>query len=273
MTAEVARVLPLNVHIRELFSLKDRVALVIGGAGRYGRQICQSLAESGAAVLVASRNFEKCAAYAMALKAEGFNTEALRLDLESEDSVYAAAEEIELRWRRVDVLFNSAVIVQAGPLVRHSDEEWTRAVSANSRAAYRACRVFGEMMAERGVGSIVNIASIYGMVSPDFRVYEGCPEMTNPPSYGFVKAGMIQLTRYFAVHFASRGVRVNSISPGGLFLESMPAHFVAEYEKRTPLGRMAGPNDLKGAAVFLASNASAYITGQNLVVDGGYTTL
>lgn len=185
----------------------------------------------------------------------------------------AASSEIESRWGRLDVLFNNAVAVQGAMLCEHSPKDWAGAMTANSTALYRMGRVFGEMMARQRGGSIVNIASIYGMVSPDFRIYEGHEEMTNPPSYGFAKAGMIQLTRYLAVHFAAQGVRVNSISPGGLFSESMPLRFVAEYSKRTPLGRMAGANDLKGAAVFLASDASAYVTGQNLVVDGGYTAL
>ncbi|HLW81502.1 MAG TPA: SDR family oxidoreductase [Candidatus Acidoferrales bacterium] len=262
-----------NVHIREMFSLKGRVALVTGGAGRYGRQICQALAEAQAALIIASRDYEKCEAFAGELKDEGFDAEALQLDLVNQDSVLNVTEAIESRWGRLDILFNNAVAVKSGPLDEHSEEDWLRAVGGNSAALYGACRIFGELMAQRKSGSIVNIASIYGIVSPDFRIYEQSPEMTNPPSYGFVKAGMIQLTRYLAVHFASRGVRVNCISPGGLFSEAMPPAFVAEYAKRTPMGRMAGPNDLKGAAVFLASDASAYITGQNLIVDGGYTAL
>jgi NAD(P)-dependent dehydrogenase (short-subunit alcohol dehydrogenase family) len=262
-----------NVHIRELFSLRDRVALVTGGAGRYGRQICQALAEAGATVIVASRNLEKCRAFAEELREANGDASALRLDITHESSLLAASTEITSRWGKLDVLFNNAVAVKAARLSEHSSEDWARAMESNATALYRAMLVFGEVMACRGAGSIVNIASIYGMVSPDFRIYEGCSESTNPPSYGFVKAGMIQLTRYMAVYFAERGVRVNCISPGGLFSEAMPPRFVAEYVKRTPLRRMASANDLKGAALFLASDASAYITGQNLVVDGGYTAL
>ena len=128
-------------------------------------------------------------------------------------------------------------------------------------------------MASQRSGSIVNVASIYGVVSPEFSIYDGHSEMTNPPSYGFAKAGMLQLTRYLAVHFGKHGVRVNSLSPGGLRSSGMPREFIENYSRRTPLGRMAGQNDLKGAAVFLASDASAYVTGHNLLVDGGYTAL
>lgn len=262
-----------NVHVRELFSLRDRVALVTGGAGRYGRQICFGLAEAGATVIVASRNYEKCEGFVEDLHEGDTDAEALRLDITDRESLLSAAEIIEARWGRLDILFNNAVAVRAAAVAEHSVDDWSRAMDVNSTALYQTICVFGEMMAKRNGGSIINIASIYGLVSPDFRIYEGCPEMTNPPSYGFAKAGMIQLTRYFAVHFASHRVRVNCISPGGLLSEAMPSGFIEEYAKRTPLGRMAGPNDLKGAAVFLASDASAYITGANLLVDGGYTVL
>lgn len=271
MSVETATNVSANVHIRDLFSLKDRVALVTGGTGRCGRQICQALAESGATVIIASRNYEKCAEFADELSSQGHDADALRFDLLDEESVSGSAEQIQSRYGRLDTLFNNAVMVKAEPLEEHTDADWETAVGQNSVALYRACRIFGALMAKRGCGSIVNIASIYGIVSPDFRIYEGHPEMTNPPSYGFVKAGMIQLTRYLAVYFAARGVRVNCISPGGLFSPSMPVPFVEKYTERTPMGRMAGPNDLKGSVVFLASDASAYVTGQNLIVDGGYT--
>lgn len=262
-----------NVHIRELFSLRDRVALVTGGAGRYGRQICYALTEAGATVVVASRNRDKCEAFVEELHEADCEAAALRLDITDRESLLSAMTTIEARWGRLDILFNNAVAVRAVPVAEHSVDDWARAMDANSTALYQTIRVFGEMMAKRNAGSIVNIASIYGLVSPDFRIYEGCAEMTNPPSYGFAKAGMIQLTRYFAVRFAPHLVRVNCISPGGLFSEAMPSRFVDEYVRRTPLGRMAGANDLKGAAVFLASDASAYVTGTNLLVDGGYTAL
>ncbi len=263
-----------NVHIRDLFSLKDRMALVTGGAGRYGRQVCRALAEAGAAVIVASRHREKCEAFAEELQQESdCEAKAMQIDVTDGTSVEDGAAQVRSQWGRIDILFNNAVSVRAATAEQQSTDDWARAMESNATALYRMMRVFGEMMAQWGRGSIVNIASIYGMVSPDFRIYEGSEQMTNPPSYGFAKAGMIQLTRYFAVLFAARGVRVNCVSPGGLFSEGMPPRFVAAYEKRTPMGRMGGPNDLKGVALFLASDASSYVTGQNLIVDGGYTAL
>ncbi|MHB8754665.1 MAG: SDR family oxidoreductase [Candidatus Acidiferrales bacterium] len=262
-----------NVHIRELFSLQGRIALVTGGAGRYGRQICVALAEAGATVIVASRRVERCEKLAARLRNEGFDAEGSSLDLTDDASVQSLSSQIKSRWGRLDVLFNNAVSVSAEPLDKHSAGNWARAMECNSTMLYRACRTFGEMMSRESSGSIINIGSIYGVVSPDFRIYEGCDEMTNAPSYGFAKAGMIQLTRYLAVYFGSMGIRVNCLSPGGLYSPSMPEAFVEKYAHRTPLGRMAGANDIKGAAVFLASDASAYVTGQNLLVDGGYTAL
>ncbi len=274
MKAVLNEIVAENVRIRDLFSLKERVALVTGGAGRYGQQICRALAEAGARVIVASRNCGKGKAFAEELQRESdCEAEAIRLDITDESSVEDGAGQARSRWGRLDILFNNAVSVRAATAEQQSTDDWALAMESNATALYRMLRVFGEMMAQDGAGSIVNIASIYGIVSPDFRIYEDAEQMTNPPSYGFAKAGMIQLTRYFAVLFAARGVRVNCISPGGLFSGGMPSRFVAEYEKRTPMRRMGGPNDLKGAALFLASDASSYVTGQNLIVDGGYTAL
>ena len=262
-----------NVPIENLFSLAGRVALVTGGAGRYGSQISQALAEAGATVLIAARRIGPCEQFADRLKADGFSAAALQVDLSSGDSVDALADQVRSKWGHLDVLFNNAAAVSSGPLEQYSADQWAETMQCNSTGLYRICRVFGAGMAERGAGSIINVASIYAAVSPDFRIYEGHPEMTNPPSYGFAKAGMVQLTRYLAVHYASRGVRVNCISPGGLYSPKMPDQFVTNYCDRVPLRRMAGPNDLKGAAVLLASDASAYITGQNLMVDGGYSAV
>lgn len=274
MKALLAEQVADNVHIRELFSLKERVALVTGGAGRYGQQICRALAEAGATVVVASRNCEKCEAFADELQNEsGCEAAAMQLDVTDESSVEDGARRVRSRWGRLDILFNNAVSLRAATAKQQSTDDWALAMESNATALYRLIRVFGDMMTQQRAGSIVNIASIYGIVSPDFRIYEGSEQMTNPPSYGFAKAGMIQLTRYFAVLYAPRGVRVNCISPGGLLSNGMPERFVAAYENRTPMRRMGGPNDLKGAALFLSSDASSYVTGQNLIVDGGYTAL
>lgn len=260
-----------NVHVCDLFSLEGRIALVTGGAGRYGRQISLALAEAGATVIIASRDLARCEQVAQTLRECNLDAHAMTLDLTVDASVKDLAVQIARTWKRLDILFNNAVTISTGPFDKYTVEEWAGVMEGNSIGLFRACRVFGDLMIRQRSGSIVNVASIYGIVSPDFNVYGEHVEMTSPPSYAFAKGGMIQLTRYLAVYFGRYGVRVNCLSPGGLYSPQMPDDFVANYCARTPLGRMAGPNDIKGAAVFLASDASAYITGHNLVVDGGYT--
>jgi len=268
-----ARILSDNIHIRDLFSLTGRVALVTGGSGRYGRQISLALAEAGATVIIASRNVGKCVALADELRASNFDAHAMTLDLTKDDSVKDLAAKIVEKWDGLDILFNNAVTVSTGSLDKYSVEEWERVMACNSTGLYRACLILGGLMIPRRSGNIVNVASIYGVIGSDFNVYQNNENMASPPSYAFAKGGMIQLTRYLASYFARYGIRVNCLSPGGLYSPEMPKQFVRSYCARTPLGRMAGPNDIKGAAVFLASDASTYITGQNLVVDGGYTIL
>jgi len=264
---------PDNIDVRTLFSLKGRVALITGGASRYGCQISRALAEAGATVIIASKSLPRRQKFVADLEAAGYDAHTMPLDLTDEGLVKRVAAEIREKWQRLDILVNNAAAGSSGNFDRYPAEEWVRTLEVNALGLLRSCRTFGQLMAQRHAGSIVNIGSLYGVVSPDFTIYNGHSEMTNPPAYGFAKAGMIQLTRYLAVYFAEHGVRVNCISPGGLYSPRMPTEFVVNYSRRTPLGRMAGPNDLKGAAVFLASDASAYVTGQNLLVDGGYTAL
>jgi NAD(P)-dependent dehydrogenase (short-subunit alcohol dehydrogenase family) len=175
------------------------------------------------------------------------------------------------QYGRVDVLFNNAVARSGGELMDTSVDEWESVMALNSTGLFLSCRLFGEAMMERKSGSIVNVASIYGMVGPDFSLYEGTP-IHNSVSYAYAKGGMINLTRYLASFLAPHGVRVNTLSPGGVSA-GQPDRFVENYNKRVPMGRLANGADLQGAAVFLASDASAYITGQNIAVDGGWTAI
>lgn len=257
-------------HVNDLFSLSGAVALVTGGAGMYGSGISAALAEAGAKVIIASRTLENCERKAHELREDGGDVVAARLDLAEESSVAELAEWIESEIGGLDILFNNAVARSVGGDFGHvSAEQWHETMHVNSTGLFLACRRFGEIIARQGRGSIVNIASIYGMVGPQFHVYEGT-EMQNPAEYAFVKGGMIQFTRYLATYYAPRGVRVNCISPGGYF-DRQPEAFVDNYCRQTPLGRMAGEEDIKGVAVFLASEASAYITGVNIALDGGWT--
>ncbi len=264
------RIGPRTATLDDLFSLRGRVALVTGGAGRYGALISEALAEAGAIVIVGSRNLKRCEETAGGLRAVGLEAAAIALDLSSPTSIEQGSEIVESRWGRVDVLFNTAVARAGGHADTMTGSDWDATLAVNARGLFLISQRVGLRMAQRGSGSIVNVASIHGVVSPDFQIY-GSTGWTSPANYAFEKGGMIQLTRYLAVLLAPHNVRVNCLSPGGLYAPSMPEEFVTNYSRRTPLGRLVGPDDIKGAAVFLASDASAYMTGQNLVVDGGYT--
>lgn len=256
--------------VQQLYSLEGQVALVTGGAGRYGAGITWGLAEAGAKVIIASRGLEKCEAMAEEVRSKGYDAVARQVDLESEDSIAQLAGWIESDLGRLDILFNNAVArSRGGDFSTVSAQEWAETMPVNSTSLLLSTRYCAEMMKKQGKGSIVNISSIYGMVGPQFDVYDNT-DMKNPAQYAFAKGGMIQLTRYLACFYGPDGIRVNCISPGGYY-DDQPQPFVDTYCARTPLGRMAGPEDIKGLSVFLASDASAYITGANIPLEGGWT--
>ncbi|MGE3384884.1 MAG: SDR family NAD(P)-dependent oxidoreductase [Pyrinomonadaceae bacterium] len=255
----------------DLFRLDDRVALVTGGAGIYGVHITRALAEAGASVIVASRNIERCAKVADGFCDEGLKVTAAQLDLGSAESIQVLREEIVGKFGRLDILFNNAVARSGGNPSTVTEEDWVSAMKINSTGFFLSCKIFGEQMIKQRSGVMVNISSIYGVVGPNFNIYEGT-DITSPANYAFAKGGMINFTRYAASYYGRFGIRVNCISPGG-FQTDQPDVFIKNYSKQTPLGRMATDDDIKGAAVFLASDASSYITGQNLMVDGGWTAI
>jgi NAD(P)-dependent dehydrogenase (short-subunit alcohol dehydrogenase family) len=254
--------------VRELFDLTGRVALVTGGAGLYGRQIVEALAEAGARTFMASRNLEQLAKQAEVFRRAGLDVTPLRFDQGSEESIGELLGQMIAAAGGVDILINNSV---ARPMGDWSDPvaNFAKSMEVNATGLFAVTRAFGEHMAERGRGSIVNVGSIQGMVGPDFTLYEGL-DWGAPPDYFFHKGGLVQLTRYAAAKLGPRGVRVNAIVPGGFFNHQDP-RFVARYNARTFLGRMANETDVKGIIVFLASDASAYVTGTAITVDGGYT--
>lgn len=274
-----------NIHVMELFRLDGRVAVVTGGAGLYGSVIATALAEAGATVVIASRNLARCEARAVGLRENGYQAVAMALDLTHDESIVALKEQVLRECGRVDILFNNAAGRAAGTaeeqmrrgfaasqltMAGMTRAQWEGAMAVNASGLFVCAQVFAEQMKAQGTGgSIVNISSIYGMVGPTFPIYEGT-QMTVPPDYAFAKGGIVNFTRYLATCYAPYGIRVNCLSPGGYYA-GQPEAFVRNYERHTPLGRMARWNDLKGAAVFLASDAAQYITGQNLAVDGGWT--
>jgi NAD(P)-dependent dehydrogenase (short-subunit alcohol dehydrogenase family) len=260
--------------VLDRFSLKGRVALVTAGAGPlFGRSISTALAEAGATVITASRSKERNEQFAAEMRNQGHDMHGLAFDQEDLASVDALHADVLQQFGRLDVLVNSALARDGhvGGFEAQTAETWQHAANGDFAGLFRNCQLAVAAMSRQGGGSIINIASIYGVVSNDPGLYAGT-SMVQPPTYNFVKAGMINFTRYLAAYYGRKGIRANSISPGGYFNEQ-PRAFVERYEGRVPLGRMMGHEDLQGAVVFLASDASAYVTGTNLLVDGGWTCL
>ena len=259
------------MKVLESFSLKGKVALLTGGAGLYGRQIAEALAEAGAVTHIASRNVAELEKVAEALRAAGGDVTALSLDLEDESSIQALVAEIVRRSGRLDVLVNNAVTRCACGGWDLSMETFDKSLRVNASALFCLTRLAGDEMKKAGGGSVINIGSYMGLRGPDPLNYAGTDMMANPsPIYFYEKGGMANFTRFAASVLGPYQIRVNAIHPGGFF-NNQPEAFVKNYSANTMLGRMANATDLKGAVVFLASDASRYLTGTNIPVDGGYT--
>ncbi len=253
------------------FSLSGKVAVITGGAGLYGRQIVRALAEAGAETYVASRNLDALTTLADTLAAEGIRIHPVQFDQGEEASALALRDHVMERSGRMDVLVNNAVARPMKKAYGDSVEAFAESMRINATGLFAVTRAVGDVMAEQGGGSIVNIGSIQGMIGPDPTIYRGTEMSGWYPDYFFHKGGMINFTRFVASYYGEKGVRCNCVSPGGFWTATMPEAFVRQYSDRTLLGRLANETDLMGAVVFLACDASAYITGVNLPVDGGYT--
>lgn len=253
----------------DLFDLRDKVVVLTGAAGLYGRGLAAALAEAGATLVIASRNLDKLKAVAAEECARGHQVFAEALDQGEEQSVLSLRDRVLARFGRVDGLVNNSVLRP----MRSPDapaSAWEESMRVNGTGLFLVTRAFGRAMCDRKEGSIVNIGSIQGLVGPSLELYAGTDMGEPPPDYFFHKGGMINLTRYYAGLFGAHQVRVNCVSPGGFF-NHQPEPFLSRYNERTMLGRMADAQDLGGAIIFLLSDAARYITGANLPVDGGYT--
>jgi NAD(P)-dependent dehydrogenase (short-subunit alcohol dehydrogenase family) len=266
-----------------LFSLEGRVTVVTGAVGLLGRNHCLALATAGARVVVADLDGAASERYARDLEREvGGEAMGVPLDVCDRDSVVRARDAILARFHRLDVLVNNAAVNEkvedgaASETQRFENyplAQWQRSLDVNVTGTFLCCQVLGSEMARRGGGSIVNVASTYGLVAPDQRLYrksDGSQDFYKSAAYPTTKGAVLSLTRFVAAYWGEAGVRVNALCPGGVE-NGQDAEFVARYADRTPLRRMAAPNDYQGALVFLASDASSYMTGAALVVDGGWT--
>lgn len=257
-----------------LFSLEGSVAVVAGGGGRIGRHLCCALAEAGAAVCVL--DIDAAAATEAAEDAHRRSsaaTLAIAADCTQPSQLEQAARRVTEELGAANILVNAAQFRGPGfyssSIAEYPVEIWRKVIDVNLSGVFFTCQAFGRRMAQQGGGVMVNLASTYGLVSPDPRIY-GDSGVNSPPAYAASKAGVMQLTRYLAVHWREQNIRVNCLVPGGVF-DGQHADFVAEYCRRTPLGRMAEPEDYQGAVLFMVSNASRYMTGAVITVDGGWT--
>ena len=253
----------------ESFSLKDKVALVTGGAGMYGHCITKALAEAKATTYLASRNLKNCEKLAKELCGEGYDVKAGRLDLADEKSIDNLYRMIISEQGKVDILVNNAVL---RPMKGYDDDiaNFRLSMEINGTALFYITRLFAQNMIEKRTGSIINISSYMGILGPDYNLYEGTDMGDVPPEYFFHKGGMNQLTKYMGSTLGKYNIRVNSICPGGYETQQQPKRFKENYIKKTFLNRLANEDDIKGIVVFLASDASSYITGAIIPLDGGY---
>lgn len=257
--------------VLDTFSLQGKTAVVTGGAGLYGRQIVLALAGAGAKTFLTSRNVEGIEPLAAEHRAAGRDVTALPLDQSDESSVLALRDAVLERAGRIDVLVNNAVLRPMKNAYADTAESFSESMAVNATGLFTMTRAFGDAMAEAGNGgSIINIGSIQGMVGPDPTLYEGLGMTGFYPDYFFHKGGIINYSRFTASYYGPKNIRCNCISAGG-FLSGQNETFVERYSQRTFLNRMANDEDLQGIIVFLASDASVYVTGANIAVDGGYT--
>lgn len=257
---------------QDIMNLDNKVVVVTGGIGLLGKEFCRGLAEFGAKVVIGDIDEELGEIFSKELNNE-LNDEKiyfLPLDITTLNSIENFIKKTEEEFGKIDVLINNAYPrnKKYGTIYEKVDfDSFKENVLSHMGGYFLVSQKISESMMKQKSGVIINMASIYGFLGPNFSIYEGT-EMTMPVEYSLIKGGIINFTRYLSTYLASYNIRVNSVSPGGIF-DDQPHEFVEKYCNKVPLGRMANPSDIVGALIFLASDASMYITGQNIVVDGG----
>lgn len=273
------------MKIQEKFDLKDRVAVVTGGAGLLGVEFCKTLAEAGASVAVVDLNIEAAQKAAEALTKDGFRIKGFGTDITKPESVKRLVASVLSDFGRLDVLVNSAALdpkfdpdaaskgIAPGNFEDYPLDQWNAALNVNLTGMFLITQACVRPMIEHGrKGSIINICSTYGLNGPDQRIYikAGKRVAFKPVYYTVTKAGVMGFTKYLAAYYADTEIRVNALTPGGVY-NNHEEYFVKNYSAKTILGRMARRDEMNGALLFLASDASSYMTGNNVVVDGGWT--
>jgi len=268
-----------------LFDLTGRTVLLTGGAGLLGQRYTRMFLSAGANVIVADLDEDAAVNVAdEAVSEVSGNAIGIGLDVANKKDIIKIVDQLVSQYGTIDVLINNAAIdpkFDAGVAENRSRtfeeyplEMWQQSLNVNLTGAFLCCQVVGAVMVTQGSGVIINIGSTYGLVAPNQSIYkqEGESQQTRfkPPDYPVTKAGVSQLTRYLAAYWRGKNIRVNTLTPGGVYSQQ-DEEFVKRYSELTPLGRMADKDEMSGALLFLASDASSYMTGANLVVDGGWT--
>jgi len=266
----------------ELFSLKNKVSIVTGATGLIGREHCKALSEAGSNVIVADLDENICKEFASTL---GIESMGIGVDVTNPDSIKNLRDKVLEKFKRIDVLVNNAAIndmfedpkavLEQSKFENYPLELWQKSVDVNLTGVFLCSQILGAEMLKQKKGSIINVASTYGIVAPDQSLYinkQGEQAFYKPPAYSATKGAVIMFTKYLASYWGKEGIRVNTLSPGGVE-NNQDEFFIEKYSAKTVLGRMALPTDYKGTIVFLASDASGYMTGANLIVDGGWTCI
>lgn len=260
-----------------LFDLNNKVAIITGGAGLLAYEHAFALSNHGAQVVLADINESKCNEVVNLLKKENINVIALKCDVTSKDSWKNLLDKVLTKFGRVDILINNAGFTNQTKSSNYESafedfplDDWNAIMNVNLTGAFLGCQVVGKQMLQQGQGSIINIASLYGVVSPNHKIYPGTG-IFQPAAYTVSKHGVVALTKYLATLWADKGVRVNALTPGGIFNDHQ-ALFLERFEQLSPSGRMTDKTELRGGIVYLASDASSNVIGHNLIIDGGWTT-
>jgi len=254
-----------------LFDVKNKIAVVTGGLGTLGTEYAKTFLDYGAKVAVIDKVAPKKNHNLNSYLQTG-NIFFITTDITKKNEVKSALDLIKKKWGVPEILINNAAIdfppqKSGEKFETYSSRIWQEVLDVNVTGVFFCCQIFGGAMAKTKKGSIINISSTYGVLSPNQNIYTN---FIKPASYGVSKSGVLNLTKYLATYWAKDGVRVNSLSLGGVF-NDQPKDFVKKYSKLTPLGRMARKEEYNGAILFLASEASSYMTGSNLIIDGGWT--
>jgi 2-deoxy-D-gluconate 3-dehydrogenase len=274
--------------IEKIFDVKGKVALITGGGGFLGKQYGEVLAEGGAKIVLVDLEGQRCSRNAREIEKK-FSTKSLsiQVDISKRNSVREMVKKILTKHKKIDILINNAAFTAKygsqkkdgyfSSVEEYPLELWNEAISVNLTGMFLCSQEVGKQMVKQGKGVIINISSTYGLVGPDQRIYEGIENPYNPSQklntpivYSVTKGGVLSMTRYLATYWVKNNIRVNSLTLGGVY-EGHDKKFVKNYSYRTPMGRMAMEDEFKGAILFLASDASSYMTGANVVVDGGWT--